>query len=220
MADKIDIYKTLSGESIGEFKDRGSKFIAYAFPVYNEEEWQEKLTEVKKEHFKARHHCYAYRLGTDKNNFRANDDGEPSGTAGRPILGQIDSFGLSNVIIIVVRYFGGTKLGTSGLINAYRASAADALEQADIIEKLVEDIYLVEFDYALMSQVMNAVKELDLEMVEQDFGNIGKLKIAIRQSEVEETLPNIKAKVAEVRIEEVEKIEEIEGFKMMYLETR
>ena len=220
MADIIDSYKTLSEKSIGEFKDRGSKFLAYAFPVYNEQEWQDKLAEIKKEHFKARHHCYAYRLGTDKNNFRANDDGEPSGTAGRPILGQIDSFGLSNVIIIVVRYFGGTKLGTSGLINAYRSCAADALQQAEIIERLVEDIYLLEFDYALMSQVMNAVKELELEMVDQDFGNIGRLKIAIRKSETNKTLKFLKALVAGVRIEEIEKIERIDGFKMEYDYTR
>lgn len=220
MTDKKDTYKTIESESIGEFKDRGSKFIAYAYPAYNEEEWQARLLEVKKNHIKARHHCYAYRIGLDKNNFRANDDGEPSGTAGRPILGQIDSFDLSNVIIIVVRYFGGTKLGTSGLINAYKTSAAEALKQAVIVEKLVEDVYLLEFDYALMSQVMNAIKGLELEILQQDFGHIGKLEIAIRQSEVKSTLKQIKAKVAEVRIEEIEKIEKIEGFHMEFLETR
>lgn len=220
MTNKKDTYKTIESESIGEFKDRGSKFIAYAYPAYNEEEWQARLLEVKKNHIKARHHCYAYRIGLDKNNFRANDDGEPSGTAGRPILGQIDSFDLSNVIIIVVRYFGGTKLGTSGLINAYKTSAAEALKQAVIVEKLVEDVYLLEFDYALMSQVMNAIKGLELEILQQDFGHIGKLEIAIRQSEVKSTLKQIKAKVAEVRIEEIEKIEKIEGFHMEFLETR
>ena len=124
-----DIYQTIRGESNGEFRDRGSKFIAYAYPVYTEEEWQEKLEAVRKAHPKARHHCYAYRLGLDGHNFRANDDGEPSGTAGRPILGQIDSFGLVNVIVIVVRYFGGTLLGASGLITAYKNSAADALSR-------------------------------------------------------------------------------------------
>jgi uncharacterized YigZ family protein len=141
----IDHYKTIAGPSTGEFKDRGSKFFAYAFPVFTEEEWQEELEAVKKEHFKARHHCYAYRLGVDQNNFRANDDGEPSGTAGRPILGQIDSFELTNVLIIVVRYFGGTKLGTSGLINAYKLSAAAALDNATIEERLIEDVYTLGF---------------------------------------------------------------------------
>ena len=111
----IDIYKTINKDSTGEFKDRGSKFIAFAFTADDEETCQEKLLEVKKLHPKARHHCYAYRLGLDNNNFRANDDGEPSGTAGRPILGQIDHFGLTNIVVVVIRYFGGTKLGTSGL---------------------------------------------------------------------------------------------------------
>ncbi|MFT7606590.1 MAG: putative YigZ family protein, partial [Saprospiraceae bacterium] len=146
----IDLYKTIVAPSIGEFKDRGSKFIAYAYPVYTEEEWQEHLNTVKKEHFKARHHCFAFRIGLDKNNFRANDDGEPSGTAGRPILGQIDSFELTNVFVVVVRYFGGTKLGVSGLINAYKNATIDAFQQATIIEKTVEDIYKISFHYALM----------------------------------------------------------------------
>jgi uncharacterized YigZ family protein len=204
-------YKTISSSSIGEFKDRGSKFFAYAFPAYSEEEWQLQMEEVKKEHFKARHHCYAFRLGLDKNNFRANDDGEPSGTAGRPILGQIDSFGLTNVFIVVVRYFGGTKLGTSGLINAYRTSAQVALKNADIIEKSLDDIFQITFDYALMSDVMNTLKKLEIEMVSQDFGNIGKIKIAIPKSALEEKMILIKAGFAKVRVEEVADLEKIEG---------
>lgn len=216
----IDTYKTISGESIGEFRDRGSKFIAYAYPVYTEEEWQSRLLEVKKLHPKGRHHCYAYRIGLDKNNFRANDDGEPSGTAGRPILGQLDSFQVTNVFVVVVRYFGGTLLGTSGLINAYRESTAEALRNATILDKTVEDIYRITFDYALMSNVMNAVKKLNLEMVRQDFGNIGILEIAIRQGELEEMLKKLKALIAQVRIEEVEKLKTIEGLEMKFLETR
>ena len=215
-----DTYKTISSESKGEFRDRGSKFIAYAFPVYSEGEWQNHLNAVKKLHPKARHHCYAYRIGLDKNNFRANDDGEPSGTAGRPILGQIDSFELTNVFAVVVRYFGGTLLGTSGLINAYRESTAEAFRKAEIIEKTVEDIYQLTFEYALMSNVMNAVKKLNLEMVRQDFGNIGILEVAIRQGELEQTLKQLKALIAQVRIEEVDKIEKIEGLKIVYLKTR
>lgn len=213
-------YKTISSSSIGEFKDRGSKFYGYAFPTYSEEEWQSQLEEVKKEHFKARHHCYAFRLGLDKNNFRANDDGEPSGTAGRPILGQIDSFGLTNVFIVVVRYFGGTKLGTSGLINAYRTSAQLALNNANIIEKSLDDIFQITFNYALMSQVMNTLKKLEIEIVNQDFGNIGKIQIALPKSELEEKMILLKAGIAQVRVEEVEEMEEIEGVKIEYQYTR
>ena len=218
--DKTDTYLTLEEAAEGEFRDRGSKFLAYAYPAYSEEDWQERLEEVKKAHSKARHHCYAFRIGQDKNNFRANDDGEPSGTAGRPILGQIDRYQLSNVVIIVVRYFGGTKLGTSGLINAYKTSAADALESASIIEKKVEEVYQITFEYVHMSNVMGVVKPSEAEIIEQDFGNIGKLTIAIRQSEITAVLNQIKARVAQVRIEEVEKVESIPGFEMEYLYTR
>lgn len=215
-----DEYKTIAAPSEGYFKDRGSKFIAYAFPCYSEEDWQSDLESVKKDHFKARHHCFAYRIGLDQNNFRANDDGEPSGTAGRPILGQIDSFGLVNVFIVVVRYFGGTKLGASGLINAYRTAAAEALQQAEIIDKTVEDIFQIDFDYALMSEVMNAVKKLDLEITTQDFGNTAMLQIAIPQSKVSETIRQLRALIAKVRIEEIDAIETIEGLDIQHLSTR
>jgi uncharacterized YigZ family protein len=215
-----DEYKTIRKLSTGEFRDRGSKFLAYAWPVYSQQAWQDHVNELKKEHFKAVHFCFAYRLGTDKNEFRANDDGEPSGSAGRPILGQIDSFGLSNIIVVVVRYWGGTKLGVPGLINAYKTSAMEALKNADIIDKKVEDIFRISFDYALMSNVMNAVKKLDLEMVHQDFGAEAFLDIAIRKSEVEATSNQLRALVAEVRIEEEDKWKEIDGFEMEYLLTR
>ncbi|MEL7123598.1 MAG: YigZ family protein [Bacteroidota bacterium] len=215
-----DSYKTISGPSYGEFKDRGSKFHAYAYPVYTEEEWQNHLADLKKEHFKARHHCFAYRIGTDGNNFRANDDGEPSGTAGRPILGQIDSFELTNVFIVVVRYFGGTKLGASGLINAYKLSAQAALEEAEIIEKLVEDVYEMTFDYSLMSDVMNAVKKLDFNVILQEFENVGRIQVAIRQSEVEGLLRQLKALVGKVHLEVVDELESIDGFELEYKYTR
>jgi uncharacterized YigZ family protein len=216
----IDHYKTITAPSTGEFKDRGSKFFAYAFPIFTEEEWQEELEAVKKEHFKARHHCYAYRLGVDQNNFRANDDGEPSGTAGRPILGQIDSFELTNVIVIVVRYFGGTKLGTSGLINAYKLSAAAALENATIEERLIEDVYTLDFEYHLMPDVMNALKKLALNVIKQDFGHKGHIQIAIRQSEIEATLAQLKALIANVHLEEVEEMDKIEGLELELAYTR
>ena len=215
-----DIYQTISQPAEGEFKDKGSKFLTYAFPVFSESEWQSCLEEVKKLHPKARHHCYAYRLGLDKHNFRANDDGEPSGTAGKPILGRIDSFGLTNIIIIVVRYFGGTLLGASGLINAYKSSAAAALENATVIEKMVEDIYQLTFDYALMGEVMNAIKKYDLEMVHQDFGLIGKVQIAIRKSAVSTTLLHLKAAIAKVHLEMVADLEKIEGLDIELLGER
>jgi uncharacterized YigZ family protein len=215
-----DIYKTISGPSTGEFRDRGSKFLAYAYPVYDEETISGHLTEVKKMHPKARHHCYAWRLGTDGLQFRANDDGEPSGTAGRPILGQIDSFELCNVLVIVVRYFGGTKLGTSGLINAYKQSTEAALAGAEIIERLLEAVYEVEFEYSLMSDVMNAVKHHEVEIIRQEFTDKGNLQIAIRLSETEEKLKRMRAQIAGVFLEEEEKWKSIEGLKIEYKHTR
>ncbi len=215
-----DKYLTIAESSIGEFKDRGSKFIAYAYPVFSEGACHVFLEEVRKMHPKARHHCYAYRLGLDKNTYRANDDGEPSGTAGRPILGQIDSFELTNVIIVVVRYFGGTLLGTSGLVNAYKLSAADALERATIIEKTVEEIYQLVFSYALMSNVMNTLKRLSLEIVTQEFTDIGKVTIAIRKGSVASTFLLLKASIGNLRIEEVSEETLIEGLDISYLYTR
>ena len=215
-----DTYHTIEAPAEGEFRDRGSKFFAYAFPCYQEQDWQDSLEAVRKLHPKGRHHCYAYRIGMDRNNFRANDDGEPSGTAGRPILGQFDSFGITNVFCVVVRYFGGTLLGASGLINAYRTATANALEQASIIEKKVEAIYQLTFEYALMSNVMNAVKKLDLEMVRQDFGNIGILEIAIRQGHLAATIRQLRSLISGIRIEEIDAIESIEGLKIDYLYTR
>jgi len=220
MPDIKDRYQTILEPASGAFRDRGSKFLAYAFRVHTEEEWQARLEEVRKEHPKARHHCYAFRLGLDGNNFRANDDGEPGGTAGRPILGQIDSFGLTNIIVIVVRYFGGTLLGTSGLINAYRESTADALAKAQIIERTVEDVYRITFDYAIMGNVMNSIKTLGMEMARQDFGSTGIIEVAIRQSEAKDTIRRLKAAIAEVYLEEADALEKIEGVELEYLYAR
>jgi uncharacterized YigZ family protein len=215
-----DSYLTLASPSTGEFRDRGSKFLAYAFPVLSEEDWQLHLEAVKKEHPKARHHCYAYRLWMDQNNFRANDDGEPSGTAGRPILGQIDSFGLTNVIIIVVRYFGGTLLGTSGLINAYKISAQDALQKAEIVERILEDVFRLKFEYPLMSDVMNAVKRLDLPILTQEFYLDCTLEIAIRQGQRDAMLTQLKAHIAKISLEEAETLDAIGGLEIDWVYTR
>lgn len=206
-----DTYKTISDGSIGEFKDRGSKFIAYAYPLSTEEDFTTVLDKVKKEHPKARHHCFAWRLGMDGNRYRANDDGEPSGTAGRPILGQIDSFGLTNVGVVVVRYFGGTLLGTSGLIEAYRESTAEAFRNAEIIEKIIEDVFIIEFEYDMMPQVMNAIKKLNINVLSQDFNEKGILKISIRQTEVDSKILNMRAQIMKISLDEAALREDTEG---------
>lgn len=214
-----DQYLTILAPSTGLFKDRGSKFLAYAYPVRSEEQCQEYINALKKEHSKARHWCYAYRLGMDKNRYRANDDGEPGGTAGRPILGQIDSFGLTNVLVVVVRYFGGTKLGTTGLIQAYKASTEDALQQSEIVERLVKDVYLLTFEYALMSATMNAIKKSGGEILNQEFEANGKVKIAFPKSEVQQQLIFLKAEVGGLRIEEVKEETVVPGFEIEFIET-
>lgn len=161
----MDTYLTIAAPTIGEYKEKGSKFIAYSYFVQTEEEVKEKLDILRKEHFKATHHCYAYRLGTDGKKYRANDDGEPSGTAGRPILGQIDSFGLSNLLIVVVRYYGGTKLGTSGLISAYRIAAQEALQLAEVVEKIVETVFDIKLPYTLLSDAMQFLKSQEISIL-------------------------------------------------------
>jgi len=197
-----DHYRTIAAPATGEFKDRSSKFIAYAYPACAEAEALARVEALRKEHFKARHHCFAWRLGPDGARFRANDDGEPSGTAGRPILGQIDAFGLTDVAVVVVRYFGGTLLGTSGLIHAYREAAAGALRAAEVVEKIVRDTFALDFDYALMPDVMNAVKKLDLDILKETYGDRGLLEVGIRQSEVESNLLKMKALIWKVTPEE------------------
>ena len=157
----IDSYFTLAAPSIGEFKDKGSRFIAHAAAASTEADCLLFIEKIRKEHPKARHHCTAWRLGLDQNRYRANDDGEPSGTAGRPILTQIDAAGLRNVVVVVVRYFGGTLLGTSGLIEAYRESTAQALRVAERVEKIVCDIWRLEFDYARMPDVMGVESQVE-----------------------------------------------------------
>ena len=208
----IDTYKTIAASSMGEFKDKGSKFIAYTTPLLPHSVRSDNLKgdfplfleKIKKEHPKARHHCYAWRMGMDGNSYRANDDGEPSGTAGRPILGQIDSFGLTNVGVVVVRYFGGTLLGTSGLIVAYKESTAEAFRQAEIIDKIIEDIFEIRFEYDKMPDVMNALKRLNIKVLSQEFTESGVINISIRQSESEQTTLHFRALVLKKSIEETQ----------------
>jgi uncharacterized YigZ family protein len=180
-----DTYRTIANSSEGIFKDRGSKFIAFAFPVTNEQEVKAHLATLRKEHFGANHHCYAFRLGADKQHFRANDDGEPSGSAGKPILGQLQSNDLTNVLIVVVRYFGGTLLGVPGLIAAYRGAAADAIAKASIIEKHVLEVYVLKFPYSVMNEVMKLLKEENAAQSGQDFQLECQLQFAIRKNDAD-----------------------------------
>ena len=178
-----DSYKTIEKESKGYFKDKGSKFYAYAFPIQNEDQVKEIIALLKKEHHSARHHCYAWRLGTIDIHFRANDDGEPSSTAGKPILGQLQSFQLTNILVVVVRYFGGTLLGVSGLINAYRNATRDVLNNADIIEKIVEIQYQINFTYNELNEVMHILKQENFNIVSTDFKENCSLVFSVRKSE-------------------------------------
>lgn len=177
-----DVYKSIPAPAQGLYKDNGSRFISFAFPVETEEDVKEIVIDLKKKYHDARHHCYAYRLGHLGDKFRANDDGEPSSSAGRPILGQIDSKGLSDVLVVVVRYFGGIKLGIPGLIRAYRTSTAEALENAGSVEKIAGRWYLIRFDYLVMNQVMKIVKDMELPQKEQDFGERCAMQCRVRLS--------------------------------------
>ena len=198
----IDFYKTIAEPESGEFKYKGSKFYAFAHPINNGSDVPIILEKLRKEHIKARHFCYAWRLGVSGDAFRANDDGEPSGTAGKPILGQIDSFGVTNIVIFVVRYFGGTLLGTSGLIQAYKESAKMALTTAIIIEKFIEDTITLKFDYAVMPQVMQAVKKENIVITKQIFLNDCMIQFNIRQSETAMKLLRLKAHIGNTSLEE------------------
>ncbi len=186
-----DTYKSIAAPSDGLYKELGSRFIASAWPVETEEEVKAVVDGLKKKYHDARHHCYAYRLGLDGGRFRANDDGEPSGSAGRPILGQIDSAGLSDVLVVVVRYFGGIKLGIPGLIRAYKSATADALTQAQAIEKVAGEHWRLDFDYLSMNAVMKAVKDLGLPQKDQQFGERCTMTVRVRLSSTEDFLARI-----------------------------
>lgn len=202
---EIDTYRTLKSPSKGIFKDRGSRFLAFATPVYSVDEIKPLLDFYRKEYHDARHHCYAYMIGYEKNIWRTNDDGEPSGTGGKPILGQINSKGLTNVLIVVIRYFGGTLLGVSGLINAYRSAASDAISNSEIIEYTVNDYYRVKFPYSSMNEVMKIIKDENLCQSEQIFEMECSIKIGFRLSSKEKILNGLKS---------------LENIAIEYIETR
>ena len=178
-----DTYASIAGRSDGLFKDNGSRFIAQAYPVESEEEVKEIVGSLKKEYHDARHHCFAYRIGLDGSRWRANDDGEPSGSAGRPILGQIDAAGLSDILVVVIRYFGGIKLGIPGLIRAYKTSTSDALAQATVVEKVAGKDYRLTFPYLSMNAVMKVVKDMSLPQKDQFFAERCSMLLRVRLSQ-------------------------------------
>lgn len=189
-----DVFKTITDPSEGTYSEKRSKFLSFAYPVETKEEVKELIDELRKQYYDARHVCYAYMLGFEGTDFRANDDGEPSSTAGRPILGQIRSNELTNVLVAVVRYFGGIELGTGGLIVAYKAAAAEALSAANIVEKTIDEEISILFEYPFMNDVMRVVKDDEPQIVEQDFYLDCKMKLSIRKS----MMPSLKEKLSKV----------------------
>lgn len=186
--DQGNYYQTIEASAQAEFKDRGSRFIALAYPIGNTDDFKRIMAAVKKEHPKANHHCFAYRLGTDGNTFRSSDAGEPSGTAGRPILGQIDSRQVTDILVVVVRYFGGTLLGVPGLINAYKSAAAMALQVTPVVRKPVLKRYNLQFDYTQLSEVMNVVKQFDCVILKQELQLFCSMDIGIPKNRLTETV--------------------------------
>jgi uncharacterized YigZ family protein len=200
-----DTYKTITSSSQGIYKEKGSRFVSFAFPVSGQEEIKPIIDKIKKEHHEARHHCYAYVIGHERIIWRVNDDGEPSGTAGRPILGQINSFDLTNIIIVVSRYFGGTLLGVSGLINAYRSAALSAIQNAELTEKTVNEYYEITYPFISMNDVMRILKEENIGQSEQSFDLECRILLDFRVS--------VKEKV-------LNRLSRIDGLKYKYIETR
>ena len=200
-----DIYKTITSSSQGLYKEKGSRFISFAIPVSDQDEIKTIIDKIRKEHHEAKHHCYAYMIGHERNNWRVNDDGEPSGTAGKPILGQINSFGLTNILIVVSRYFGGTLLGVSGLITAYRSAAASALQDAEKVEKIMQDYYEITYPYISMNDIMRMLKEDNIGQSQQSFDLECSILINFRVSAKEKVLT---------------RLSRIEGLRYRYIETR
>jgi uncharacterized YigZ family protein len=200
-----DSYFTIKKPSEGIYKEKGSKFIAFAYPIFNEDDFKEQLAQLKKDYHDARHHCYAFRLGLTENEYRFSDDGEPNNSAGKPIYGQLLSSNITNVAIIVIRYFGGTKLGVGGLITAYKEAAKDAINNAKIVKRTVNHYYKISFDYPVMSDVMNFVKQHNLNVTNQVFENSCLIEFNIRTQEAEQMIAELE-KIEGVKIEFVRTI--------------
>ena len=199
-----DTYRTIKGSTEGIFRDKGSKFIAYTYPFTNETELKPILAKLRAEHAKARHFCWAFRLGQDRSVFKLNDDGEPSGTAGRPILNALLSADVTNILVVVVRYFGGTLLGVPGLINAYKTATTEALQVAQIIAQTVNDVYEVTFDYLEMNAVMRIMKEEELKLLAQDFDTQCIIRFEVRKTHLNQVLG---------------RLEKVNGLSLKYLHT-
>ncbi|MCL9769199.1 YigZ family protein [Flavobacterium sp. HXWNR69] len=198
-----DTYKTIASASEEVlYKEKNSKFFGYAFPVTTEEEIKEILERLHKEHFSARHWCYAYQIGTEKIQYRANDDGEPNNSAGMPIYGQIQSFDVTNVLVVVVRYFGGVKLGVGGLISAYKIAAQMALENSEIVERTIDKHFIIAFEYANMNKVMRIIKEKNLQIVSQKMEMNCEIEIATRKKNVQNLLDTFK-NLYEIKLTEI-----------------
>jgi len=202
VSEVIDSYKTLSEASEGIYKEKGSKFIAFAIPVKTEEEIKVELDLIRKKYHDARHHCYAWTLGADRSRFRANDDGEPSNSAGKPILGRLDAHGLSQLLIVVIRYFGGIKLGVGGLINAYRSAAEDAILNGKIIDRKMKMYFEIHFQYDKMNEIMQLVKNSNLDQLEHDFALDCKMKLACPNGNFSE-LKNVLLAIDNVEVKEL-----------------
>ena len=198
-----DTYKTIAAASEEVlYKEKNSKFFGYAFPVTTEEEIKEILERLRKEHFSARHWCYAYQIGTEKIQYRANDDGEPNNSAGMPIYGQIQSFEVTNVIVVVVRYFGGVKLGVGGLISAYKIAAQMALENSEIVERTIDKHFIISFGYANMNKVMRIIKEKNLQIISQKMEMDCEIEISIRKKNVQNLLDTFE-NLYEIKLTEI-----------------
>ncbi|WP_324069892.1 MAG: YigZ family protein [Flavobacterium sp.] len=198
-----DTYKTISSASEEVlYKEKNSKFFGYAFPVSNEEEIKEHLDRLRKEHFSARHWCYAYQIGTEKIQYRANDDGEPNNSAGMPIYGQIQSFEVTNVMVVVVRYFGGVKLGVGGLISAYKTAAQMTLENSEIVEQTINKFFTISFEYVHLNKVMRIIKEKNLQIVSQKMEMDCEIQISIRKKNVQNLLDTFE-NLYEIKLTEV-----------------
>jgi|SRR5690606_4987962 len=192
MTHEVYTFQTIDSNYEADFRDRGSKFLAYCYPIRHKDEVKQQVQALKKAHPKAVHHCYAFRLGVAGDDYRANDDGEPSGSAGRPILGQIDSAGLTNVLVVVVRYFGGTLLGVPGLINAYKTVTAEVLAKATVIEKNIESFAVLEFSYDLLNEVMTVLKQHNVSIHKQEMQLFCRFEIGIPLAEQEICLPQLR----------------------------
>jgi uncharacterized YigZ family protein len=211
--EKSDNYKSLAYESTALHKEKASKFYAYAFPVESEEEVSDHLKYLKKEHIKARHFCYSYILGIDRNKFRANDDGEPSGTAGKPIMGQLEKNELTNVLVVVVRYFGGTKLGVSGLIKAYKTAAALAIENNEVETKYLSSNVILNCDFELIGTLQNILSKLQIQIKSIKYENDVVVELEMRSSHIQENIKKIKSIILNRSIQDIQENTEVEGLR-------